>query len=245
MARAMRGGATGGTGRIFAATGKETPWGPDLPPAPVPTVAETDALPLWQQLEVLLFIAEEPVGLLQLREQLLPQGPGDAPEPPGYSLAEVEAALETLRLRLADPGYCWQLVAIAGGYQLITKSQFAPLIKQAQLAKDRRRLSRAALEVLAIVAYRQPVTRAEVEHVRGVASDYAIGRLLEKKLIEPAGRADLPGKPLLYQTTTEFLAYFGLNAPTDLPAPSELDPAPETPEAAYSTPIPDGQTPEA
>lgn len=202
-----------------------------------------DVTSLAKLVEVLLFVADEPQTPASLLEQLvLDEAPeGQLP----FTEEDLEDALVQLQRRYeADGGVVWQVVRVAGGYQLLTKPAYAPLVRKVQLQRERKGLSRAALEVLAIVAYRQPVTRAEVEYVRGVGSDYAISKLLEKQLIEPAGRADLPGRPLLYKTSAHFLRYFGLNEPTDLPSPAELKPGEED-DNTFQNLISDGETPEA
>lgn len=111
---------------------------------------------------------------------------------------------------------------IGGGYQLLSKEQFAPYIRRLFQIKRSRRLSRALMETLAIIAYKQPVTRAEVESIRGVSVSHAFDQLQEKKLIKISGVADLPGRPKLYRTTDEFLVLFGLKSLKELPTLEEL-----------------------
>lgn len=183
---------------------------------------------LAQAIEVLLFVADSPQSASDLLEQLNSQAEQAEEQDSNEAsrtevdLATVEAELAELTLAYATKDAVWELRKIAGGYQFVTRPQYAQLVKQALLVKDKKRLSRAALEVLSIIAYRQPVTRPEIEYIRGVSSDYALNKLLEKQLVEPNGRADLPGKPLLYQTSRYFLEYFGLSDPTELPSLTEL-----------------------
>ncbi len=160
-------------------------------------------------LEALLFVAWEPVSTRRLAEllQLEPK--------------LVRELLRELQLEYEPRGF--QLAEIAGGWQFLTRREFAPYVER--LYKPRsQQLSKAALETLAIVAYRQPVTRLEVDAVRQVKSDAMLAKLLEKGLIKEVGRLEGPGRPILYGTTREFLAAFGLNSLEQLPSFEELLP---------------------
>lgn len=110
-----------------------------------------------------------------------------------------------------------ELKVINNGYQFLTKSAYHETINQLQLHRDKKKLSQAALETLAIIAYRQPITKLEIEQIRGVSCDYSVQRLLEKKLIQIAGKSDSIGKPLLYSTSAQFMNHFGINGVRDLP----------------------------
>lgn len=110
-----------------------------------------------------------------------------------------------------------ELKVINNNYQFLTKSVYHEAINQLQVHRDKKKLSQAALETLAIIAYRQPITKLEIEQIRGVSCDYSIQRLLEKKLIQIAGKADSIGKPLLYSTSAQFMNHFGINGVRDLP----------------------------
>jgi segregation and condensation protein B len=138
------------------------------------------------------------------------------------SLAEVEAAVEQLQAQLTSSGSSLMVQGIAGGYQLKTRPEFAVwtnrLFEQARAP----RLSQPALETLAVIAYRQPIGRAEIESVRGVAVDGVVATLLERKVIRIAGRSEQPGRPLLYETTPLFLELFGLKNLDELPNADEL-----------------------
>lgn len=158
-------------------------------------------------LHALLFVADAPLTLDTLSEAV-----GEPPE-------AVERALQMLEAELAAQGPV-QLVRLAGGYQLATKPEYAPYITRL-LNPPPKRLSRAALEVLAIVAYEQPVTQAQIDALRGVDSSHTVRQLLAKGLIQEVGRKDAPGKPILYGTTQQFLHYFGLNSLEELPEPPE------------------------
>jgi segregation and condensation protein B len=130
-------------------------------------------------------------------------------------LSELEEAIESSNLP-------YRLREIAGGYQLVTCPEFAPYVRRLLQIKRSNRLSRAVLETLAIIAYKQPVTRAEVEAVRGVSVSYAFETLQEKRLIKVAGVAEVPGRPKLYRTTDEFLVHFGIKSLKELPTIEEL-----------------------
>lgn len=168
--------------------------------------------PLTAALEALLFSADRPLTTKELASWL------------GVQEAEVTSALQRLQRALADPerGIC--LRQEAGGWRLLSKPEWGPLILSTVLDPgDRRDLSRAALEVLAIVAYRQPVTRAEVDSLRGARSDRHLARLVEEGLIEVAGRAEGLGRPLLFRTTRRFLEFVGLESLDQLPPLGEGD----------------------
>ncbi len=164
-------------------------------------------LSLPAQLESLLFVATEPVPISQLAAAL------------EITPAEVERGLRTLEDELRERGL--RLQRHRHRVQLTTAPQAAELIERFLGLEATTRLSRAALETLAIIAYRQPVTRPQVDAVRGVNSDGVMRSLLSKGLIQEVGRAAGPGRPILYGTTAEFLQYFGLNSLSDLP-PLEL-----------------------
>jgi len=154
-------------------------------------------------LEAVLFMAAEPIGAVELAEIL------------DVTPAEAEGLCSELASLFEGRGV--QVTRVAGGYQVATRPEYGPHV--AKLHKPERfRLSRAALETLAIVAYRQPVTRPEIEAIRGVNSDSAVDTLMQYALICEAGRKETPGRPLLYRTTDGFLGHFGLNSVQDLPS---------------------------
>lgn len=133
----------------------------------------------------------------------------------GIPVYEVEEGLERLGGRLTH-GSGLQLVRIAGGYQLCTKPEFAEIVAKF-LQPQKHKLSRSLMEVLAIIAYQQPVTSAEIDAVRGVQSDYGLRQLVEKRLVCEVGRKSAPGRPVLYGTTQQFLHTFNLNSLAELP----------------------------
>jgi segregation and condensation protein B len=149
-----------------------------------------------------------------------------------YSGEEIRTALEELREDIARREGVVELTEVAGGYEFGTREDLAEWIRKMDHYEHHRRLSRPALETLAIVAYRQPVTRPEIEAIRGVNVDRIMRNLGEKKLVVILGRKDVPGKPLVYGTTKEFLEYFGLAKLDDLPPLQEFVDQEEPEEAA-------------
>jgi segregation and condensation protein B len=162
-------------------------------------------------IESLIFVAQQPVTREDIRYHL--ENALQARIEP----EEVDDALSRLQERYWDDLYAMEIVEVAGGFQFVTKGAYHHIAGQYLKQLTKRRLSKVALETMAIIAYRQPVSRAEIEKIRGVNSDYAIDKLLEKELIEIAGRSDGPGKPLLYKTSGKFMDYFGLRSMADLP----------------------------
>ncbi|MBS3944913.1 MAG: SMC-Scp complex subunit ScpB [Melioribacter sp.] len=136
---------------------------------------------------------------------------------------EIEQTVDDLNERYSQNGNAFKILKIANGYIYATKPDHAKYVGFLSTEKSKRRLSQAALETLAIIAYKQPLTKPELESIRGVNSDYTINTLLEKNLITIQGRAETVGRPLLYCTTDEFLKYFGLKNITDLPKPREIE----------------------
>jgi len=164
---------------------------------------------LKRQVEALLFSSDEPLSVHRLQAAL-----------PDAKPAEIRSAIEEVRSDCADRSY--SLEEIAGGYQLLTRPEHADTIALLRKSRNERRLSPAALETLAIVAYRQPVRRADVEAIRGVQSGEILRALMERGLARIAGRENVPGNPVLYGTTDEFLKTFGLRSIEDLPKPEEI-----------------------
>lgn len=138
-----------------------------------------------------------------------------------YSL--VENAIEELNQFYEENGIAFRIIKIAKGYQFATRPEFSRYVGFMNTERRQKRLSQAALETLAIIAYKQPITKPEIERIRGVNADYILSTLLEKNLICIKGRADTVGRPLLYGTTDEFLKYFGISDISDLPKPREIE----------------------
>jgi len=157
-------------------------------------------------LESLLFVSPEPLSAVRLVAVL-----GDVTK------VEVERTLKSLGKDLDQDGRGIRLVEVAGGYRLVTKQEYASWIKRLDKAKSAAKLSRSALESLAIIAYKQPLVRSEIEEIRGVETSGVVRTLLERKLVRIVGRKEVPGRPIMYGTTKFFLEHFGLNDLSQLP----------------------------
>ncbi len=179
-------------------------------------------------LESLLFSAQKPLSPAELREVFANAAEQDDADATVKSLkkvkeSELNAALEQLAKDHEAAGRSYRLTCVAGSWQFVTQPEFAPWLKALVGVKARPpRLSQPALETLAIIAYRQPLTRAEIEQIRGVNVDGTMQTLMERGLVESTGRAEVVGRPSLYGTTPLFLEYFGLRGLEDLPAADEL-----------------------
>jgi len=170
--------------------------------------------------EALLFASEAPVSVQELTERLclamqLPPG--------ALGVPEVEGLIAKLNQELEESGRPYRVRVVGGGYVLVATPEASQWIERAWGGRPRRRLSQAALEVLAIVAYRQPITRAEIDAIRGVSSGEVIQSLVERGLLQVVGHAAAPGRPPLYGTTAQFLHLFGLNSLEELPPLEEVE----------------------
>jgi segregation and condensation protein B len=161
--------------------------------------------------EVLLIVSSEPLTQAKLNQSLERDDIG------------IDELVKQLRSRFAEQDRPVEIHALAGGYQLVTRAEFKPYLQRLFRRSGKLILSRAALETLAIVAYRQPTTRAEIDQIRGVSSESVLRTLLEKNLVTIKGRDEGIGRPLLYATTPAFLEAFGLNRLGDLPKMKEID----------------------
>ena len=180
---------------------------------------------LTQVLEALLFSAQKPLTTKELLAAVKGAGEADELMPNEFAKAkeaELAGALEKIKIEYIESGRAFQLVEKAEGWQLATDPAYAQWVQQLFPAAKAARMSAPALETLAIIAYRQPITRADVEAVRGVAVDGVLQNLMERGLVKIAGRADVPGRPLLYETTQFFLDHFGLRNLSELPNAEEL-----------------------
>lgn len=180
---------------------------------------------LSQVIEALLFAAQKPLTARELVSAIKGAGAEDELMPNEFAKAtegHVAAALEQLKIEYGQQGRAFQLAEKAEGWQLVSDSAYAPWVRQRFPAIKPARLTPPSLETLAIVAYRQPITRADVEAVRGVAVDGVLQNLMERGLVKIAGRAEVPGRPLLYETTQFFLEHFGLRDLDELPNAEEL-----------------------
>lgn len=163
-------------------------------------------------LEALLFSSEEPLAASRLREF--------APE---LAAADIRKAVQALNQWYRESGRAFQVEEVAGGFQMFTLPQYAEYVERMYAKRQQNRLSPKALETLAIVAYKQPITRLEIEEIRGVNVDGVMKTLLSRNLITISGTASTPGNPFIYKTTRKFLEYFGLKSLKDLPRLKELD----------------------
>ena len=170
--------------------------------------------------EALIFASDRPLSTLELTD-LINQAFGFMEDK--IPMDQVEAAVEGVAEKYAAEFYPFEVRQSGGGWQFLSKKEYHKTIAQLNGDKFLKRLSIAALETLAIIAYKQPVTKGEIESIRGVSSDYAVQKLLEKELIVISGRNEkLPGHPLLYTTSKSFMDYFGINSPEDLPKIKEV-----------------------
>jgi segregation and condensation protein B len=208
-------------------------------------------------LESLLFSAQKPLSPQELREVLHRAAQEEEAIEPVRALQKldlriIEEALGILEEEHRSAGRSYRLVCVAGAWQFVSEPEYAPWLRAFLGAKNRpSRLSQPALETLAIVAYRQPITRAEMEQIRGVAVDGVLSSLVERGLIEQVGRAEVVGRPMQYGTTPAFLEYFGLSSLEGLPDASELRRIPvQRPESLLTVDpglatAPESPTPEA
>lgn len=180
---------------------------------------------LTRVIEALLFSAHKPISTKEIVDLLRGAGAEDDFAPNEFSSAkpaEVAAALEQLKVEYIQNEHGFQLAEKAGGWQLTSDPKYAQWVRGLFPAPKPARLSSPALETLAIIAYRQPITRADVEAVRGVTIDGVLQTLMERGLVKISGRAEIPGRPLLYETTDFFLDHFGLRNLEELPNVAEL-----------------------
>src|SRR6056297_612467 len=167
--------------------------------------------PLQPYVEALIFAAPEPISRSEIKKALT-ENIFDQIQP-----QDVDTAIEELQNRYQSEEYAFHLIEIGGKYQFLTKGAYHRLIEDYLRLSKGKRLSKAALETLSIIAYKQPIVKSEIEQIRGVNCDYTIQKLLEKELVEIQGRSDGPGRPLLYSTSEKFMNYFGLKSIKDLP----------------------------
>ena len=175
---------------------------------------------LISHIEALIFASDRPLTVLDITE-LLNNAFGFMEDK--ISLDQVESAIEGIAEKYSSEFYPFELRQSGGGWQFLTKKDYHKTVAQLNGEKFLKRLSAASLETLAIIAYKQPVTKGEIEAIRGVSSDYAVQKLLEKELIIISGRNEkLPGHPLVYSTSRHFMDYFGINSAEDLPKIKEV-----------------------
>ncbi len=167
---------------------------------------------LMPHVEALIFASERPVTQIELTEML-----GQAFELP-IEIERIDTCIDAIREKYEAPYYPFQLREAGGGYQFLTKKAYHKTVLQLNGDKYIKKLSAAAMETLAIIAYKQPISKSEIEYIRGVSADYSIQKLLEKELIVIAGRNEnAVGKPLIYATSKNFMDYLGINSSEGLP----------------------------
>ena len=172
-------------------------------------------------IEALLFATDEPLSVNQIIDifGILEEGE----KPRQVTPEAILGSIEELNREYAAGSRAVHVVKVAGGYQFATKPEFGIWLGKMVKEKSKRKLSVSALESLAVIAYKQPVTKPEIESIRGVNADYVLHSLLERGLVTIVGRAATPGRPLLYGTTAAFLKHFGINDLSELPKPREID----------------------
>lgn len=196
-----------------------------------PALGELGAQTLGPVLEAVLLSVDRPVTSERLAEGLRlakPTGEGDEqsfdPEELAAAVAQVDAAVKDLNKQYEDTGRSFRIETVAGGYRLMTLPAFAERITEYHRTRITGKLSRASIETLAIIAYKQPLTRAALESIRGVSCGEVLKTLMERRLVTVKGRAEELGRPMLYGTTKQFLDQFGLASIKDLPTLAELRP---------------------
>ena len=170
-------------------------------------------------IEALIFSSDDSLGSAEIINAIR----GIDGEEIEITAKDIENVVDQLNAKYSEGNQSFRIVKVANGYLFATSEEYAKYVGYLSSEKTRRRLSPAALETLSIIAYKQPLTKPELETIRGVNSDHIISSLLEKNLITIKGRSESIGRPLLYATTDEFLKYFGLNTLSDLPKPRELE----------------------
>ena len=170
-------------------------------------------LPLEQRIEALLMVADRPMTDTRIAEVLSVQDPKGT---------KVREAVDALNARYAADGRTFRIERLAGGNQVMTLPAFGPVVARLRGVREQGRLTQAALETLAIIAYRQPILRADLESIRGVACGEVLRSLMDRRLVKIVGRADEVGRPMLYGTTSEFLRQFGIGKLDELPNAKDL-----------------------
>ena len=171
---------------------------------------------LSQHIEALIFCAQKPISAKEIENCLSEMFEAEVP------IEHVQDSIKKLQEKYLADTFSFEILQIGGGYQFLTKPSYQASVGILLKQQSKKRLSTSALETLSIVAYKQPVTKSEIEQIRGVNCDYAVQKLLEKELLEIKGKADSIGRPLLYGTSDRFMDYFGINDLKDLPMPKDF-----------------------
>ena len=169
-----------------------------------------------QNIESLIFTAKEPISLQQIKTCL------EEVFETKFKKDDLLASIDNLKKKYQDEAFSFELVEISHGFQFLSKGVYHNVVGTFLKQITKKRLSRSAIETLAIIAYKQPIIRSEIEKIRGVSCDYAMKKLLEKELVTITGRSDGPGRPLLYGTGEKFMDYFGLKDLSELPKPKDF-----------------------
>lgn len=171
---------------------------------------------LINHIEALIFCSPKPLSLAEIQRCLSEMFEADIPE------EDITKAIDQLMERYEDEHFSFQIFKSGGGYQFLTKPAYQASIGILLKQQSKKRLSTSALETLSIIAYKQPITKSEIEAIRGVNCDYTVNKLLEKELVEIKGKAETIGRPMLYGTSPNFMEYFGINDLKDLPTPKDF-----------------------
>ena len=171
---------------------------------------------LQNHIEALIFCAPSPIKVADLKACLSEMFGADVPE------EDIANAVERIEDKYKSEDFSFQVNRAAGGYHFLTKPAYQASISIMLKQQSKKRLSTSAMETLSIIAYKQPISKTEVENIRGVNCDYAVQKLLDKGLIEIKGKADTIGRPMLYGTTQKFMEYFGINDMAELPTPKDF-----------------------
>lgn len=171
---------------------------------------------LQNHIEALVFCSPNPIKLADIKSCLSEMFGTEVPE------EDVLAAIQRVEEKFTAEEFSFQLFKTAGGYQFLTKPAYQASISILLKQQSKKRLSTSAMETLSIIAYKQPISKTEIENIRGVNCDYAVQKLLDKGLIEITGKADSIGRPMLYGTTQKFMEYFGINDLLELPTPKDF-----------------------
>ena len=171
---------------------------------------------LVQHIESIVFVSESPISFKEIKSCL------EETFETKFKKPALEKAIDELKEKYQEEHFSFEFLEIAGGFQFLTKPSFHNSVGTLLRQNNKRRLSKAALETLSIIAYKQPVVKSEMEKIRGVSCDYSVQKLLEKELIAIVGRSEAPGRPLMYGTSDKFMDYFGLKSLDDMPKPKDF-----------------------
>jgi segregation and condensation protein B len=171
---------------------------------------------LSNHIEALIFSSPKPIKKEEIKNCLTEMFDADIPD------KDIDQAINAVTEKYKEESFSFQVEHVGGGYQFLTKPAYQASIGILLKQQSKKRLSNSALETLSIIAYKQPVTKSQIEQIRGVNCDYTTQKLLEKELIEILGKADSIGRPLLYGTSAKFMEYFGINDISDLPTPKDF-----------------------